>query len=128
MLARFPHLLCVLILLGGCNARPGLLGDDADPWPATTDRAQYTGTGPNGPNSRQEVIVSGSNFKARGVTVADCQTRAHDDAWANAKEIRSASGLSWHVVVDHAASYDPVEIRVRGADGQWSKPAEIKVE
>ncbi len=97
----------------------------------TIDYATYTGDGD--PNLRSEVIVSGSHLKSSGAKdTRDCETRLphHPDpsqrAWVQCREVRNRSGTMYHVVVEHGAVFDQVEIRVRGEDGNWSDAAQVQ--
>lgn len=99
---------------------------------AVIQDAYYTNQGTNDPNLRDWVVVSGERFKAGDVTVEDCQTRLPDHpvpsqrAWKDCEEIDRASGILYSVRVEHGAMFDKVEIKVRGADGGWSDPFEIR--
>lgn len=93
--------------------------------------ASYSGTGPNGPNSRTEVLVSGACFKTNP-SRSDCQTRQPDHPvpsqreWRKCTKMLSSDALTYHVKVYHSAAYDLVEIRVRGQDGAWSNMKQIQ--
>ena len=99
--------------------------------PGTIDYATYTGAGD--PNLRSEVVVNGSHLKSSGAKdISDCETRMphHPDpsqrAWVECREVRNRSGTLYHVVVEHGAAFDHVEIRVRGEDGNWSNVAQVQ--
>jgi hypothetical protein len=95
------------------------------------DYAIYTGQGD--PNRRSEVIVNGSHLKSSGAKdTGDCETRLphHPDpsqrAWVECREVKNRSGTMYHVVVEHGAAFDHVEVRVRGEDGNWSNAAQVQ--
>jgi hypothetical protein len=88
--------------------------------------ARFTGTGSNGPNSRTEIIAEGSYLKVGDVTAADAETRLPNHPvpaqreWKQVSAVLSSSGMTYHVQSVHSAADEAVEIRVRGADGNWS--------
>ena len=99
--------------------------------PGTIDYATYTGAGD--PNLRSEVIVNGAHLKSSGAKdTGDCETRMphHPDprqrAWVECREVKNRSGTMYHVVVEHGAAFDHVEIRVRGENGNWSNAAQVQ--
>ena len=99
--------------------------------PGMIDYATYTGAGD--PKLRSEVIVNGSHLKSSGAKdTSDCETRMphHPDpsqrAWVECRELRNRSGTMYHVVVEHGAAFDQVEIRVRGEDGNWSDATQVQ--
>ena len=128
----------ILSLISGCGGDHAAKQDDHrsrsdDKEPAHIDDAYYTGTGENGPNSRKDVIVSGSFFKTTcNSDVSDCQTRLPDHPepsktnWQNCVEIKKRMGIEYVVVADHSAAYDKVEVHVRGEDGGFSNAILIR--
>jgi len=123
----------VACTLAGCSTKQdkGTLDRRvAETCAADIHSAAYTGTGPNGPSSRTEVLVNGACFKP-GAQPEDCETRqpdhpvASERQWRKCDEVLSSGSLMYHVKVYHSAAYDRVEIRVRGQDGEWSNAKTI---
>jgi hypothetical protein len=125
-------LLSLLFVLQGCVPKgdKSVRSADTNSHPADLQDARYIGSGDT--NARTEVITEGSYFKSSNVTTSDFRSRltnhpvASQTNWRDCREIKSSGGIMYHVVIEHSAAYDYVDVQVKGADGNWSNAKTVR--